>query len=251
MLELLDRLPTGRDEAPFVKRVLLIGAGGVGHLLAWTLARAGGLELHLLDDDLVELSNLHRQVLFEVEDLGQKKATALARRLAERVPGARIEAHDGRFVPATAARWVHDVDLVIDGSDNFATRFLAADACFLAGRPVVHAAAVAWRGVVMSATGGGAPCYRCVFEDLPEGEAPNCASAGVAGPLVGVVGAIGAELGLRLLAGGGPALVTVDGDALRLREIVPHARASCPLCGTRTLRELELARYLGAACASS
>lgn len=233
-----------------MKRVLLVGAGGVAHPTAWALAREGGVELHVLDDDRVELSNLHRQVLFEEEDVGAAKAPTLARRLAQHVPGARVVAHEERFLPSTAAAWVERVDLVVDGCDNFATRFLAADAGFLGGRPVVHAAAVAWRGTVLSARAEGAPCYRCVFEDVPEGEAPDCASAGVAGPLCGVVGAIAAELALRLLAGGAPSLVTVDGEALRLRELHPRARAGCPLCDTRDIVDLDAARYLGAACSA-
>jgi adenylyltransferase/sulfurtransferase len=137
-------------------------------------------------------------------------------------------------------------DLVVEGSDNFATKFLAADAGAIAGKPVVHGAAVRWHGTALAVGPRGAPCYRCLFEDLPREDAPNCAEAGVMGPVVGVVGALQADLALAWIDGDPVegTLVTFDGkrDAFR-RRLVPR-RAGCALCGgAKTITSIERQRY--------
>jgi molybdopterin/thiamine biosynthesis adenylyltransferase len=148
---------------------------------------------------------------------------------------------------------VRGYDAVLEGSDNFATKFLASDACAIARVPVVHAAAVRWHGTALAVATDARPCYRCVFEDvLPDDQAPNCAAAGVVGPVVGVVGALAADLAIALIDGIDVRgeLVTFDGktDAFRRRKIAP--RTSCPLCGEqKNIRSIERDRYLaGAAC---
>src|SRR6185295_13146508 len=122
----------------------------------------------------------------------------------------------------------------IDATDNFASRFLLADACALAGVPVVHAAAVRWSATVMAVAPRGRPCYRCLFEDLPEGDAPDCATAGVVGPVCGVAGALAADRALRVLAGDASvygSIATFDGLRDALRSVPVRARRGCPLCG--------------------
>jgi molybdopterin/thiamine biosynthesis adenylyltransferase len=148
---------------------------------------------------------------------------------------------------------VGEYDLVLEGSDNFATKFLAADACHLAGVPVVHAAAVRWVGTALAVGARGRPCYRCLFEDVLDGvDAPNCAEAGVMGPVVGVVAAAQVDLALGLLGGDDVAgeLVTFDGrtDVLRRRTI--PARSRCPLCSAAPrIRRIEAETYLAPSCA--
>jgi adenylyltransferase/sulfurtransferase len=213
--------------------VLIVGVGGLGCPAALAVVSAGVGRVGLCDDDAVDRSNLHRQILFDDADVDAPKLEAAARALAAARPGVRIDLHRERLTPSSAAELVADYDLVVEGSDNFATKFLAADACALSGVPVVHASAVRWIGTVMAVGRAGRPCYRCVFEGVPEGAAAGCAEAGVMGPVVGVVAAIQADLALSLLDGAtrGGELVSFDGrtDSLRRRRVRP--RAGCPLCG--------------------
>jgi molybdopterin/thiamine biosynthesis adenylyltransferase len=231
-------------------RVLVVGVGGIGCPVAIALARAGVGTLGLVDDDEVEISNLHRQILFSERDVGSPKVDAAAGALRSIAPGVRVEAHRERLVPSSASRLVAGYDLVVEGSDNFATKFLTADACVLAHRPVVQAAAVRWHGTALAVGPSGGPCYRCLFEDLPREDAPNCAEAGVMGPVVGVVGALAAGLALEAIDGANVAgtLVTYEGktDALRRRTI--QKRAECMLCGARQIHSLEWERYVPATC---
>jgi len=231
-------------------KVLVIGVGGLGSPAAIALARAGVGCLGLADDDAVERSNLHRQILFREDDVGAPKVEAALAALL-RIARLEVRTHS-RVLPHDAVDVVRGYDVVVEGSDNFATKFLTADACAIARVPVVHAAAVRWYGTALAVGAVGAPCYRCLFEDLPEGDAPNCAEAGVVGPMVGVVGALQADLALAFVDGRDPAgtLVTFDGrdDAFRRRTI--PARRDCPLCGTaRRIRSIEPDRYAGQACA--
>ena len=231
-------------------RVLLIGAGGVGAPCAIALAEAGLGHLVIADDDQVEAENLHRQLLFDDADIGRSKPEAARRTLARRYPKLDVGAVQGRALPDTVHPLVQDAHAVVDATDNFASRFLLADACHLAGVPVIHAAAVRWTGTVASVGGRGAPCYRCLFEDLPAA-APDCASAGIIGPVCGVVGGIAAEMALDAASGRAclrGQIATFDGrsDALRLVRIA--RRRGCPLCGEEpSIFDLAESRYIGAA----
>lgn len=228
------------------KRILIVGVGGLGHPLAWILARSGLCEVTLADDDVVEEANLHRQILFEAADVGLPKTEAARKALAVACPGTKVAVHDGRILPANAIELVSSFDGVVEGSDNFATKFLVADACHLAKVPVVHGAAVRWHGTALAVGALGRPCYRCVFEDIPMGAQDNCDTAGVMGPVVGIVGAIQADLAIagleqRDVAG---TLVTYDGKAEVLRRRQVMARGDCELCGERaTIRIIDAARY--------
>jgi len=229
----------------------LIGAGGIGAPAALALAsddRAGALELVVVDDDVVELSNLHRQILFGDSDVGRPKLRALRAALAARAPELAVRTIEGRVTPTTAAALVRDADVVLDACDNFATRFLAADVAHLAGVPIVHAAAVRFHATVLAISAAGRPCYRCLFEDLPTGDAPDCATAGVFGPVCGVAGAIGADLALRVLFGGHDPFArvhTYDGARDRLRSVAVASRPGCALCGAgANIVDVDASRYV-------
>jgi adenylyltransferase/sulfurtransferase len=229
-------------------RILLVGTGGVGAPAAIALAEAGVGRLVLADEDRVELVNLHRQLLFEESDIGQSKLDAAKRALEARRPGIGVELFRGRALPATAYALTRDVDAVIDATDNFASRFLLADACRLAGKPVVHAAAIRWIGTVVSTGPRGAPCYRCLFEDLPE-TAPDCATAGIVGPVCGVVGGIAAEMAVSAALGEdrlSGRVATFDGLSNELRLLPVPRRDDCVLCGrSPTIVDLDETRYTG------
>lgn len=233
-------------------RVLLVGAGGIGAPAALALAAAGLRRLRVVDDDRVELTNLHRQILFGEADVGRPKLEAFADALGGRFSGLGVERRRGRFVPGAAADLLADVSVAIDATDNFASRFLLADACHLAGVPVVHAAAIRWRATVMASPARGRPCYRCLFEDLPTGQAPDCATAGVAGPVCGVAGALAADRALAILAGDASVfgrITTYDGLTDTLRSVRVAARAGCALCGeARAIDTIEASRYVTNVC---
>jgi molybdopterin/thiamine biosynthesis adenylyltransferase len=229
--------------------VLLVGLGGLGCPAALALVRAGVGVLRLCDDDQVDEANLHRQILYGPADVGADKLAAAERALQPlaRESGTRIELVRSRFLPENARALAHDVDLVIEGADNFATKFLAADACYLEGRPIVHGAGLRWIGTAWSVTASGRPCYRCLFEDVPAEPQANCDAVGVMGPVVGIVGALMAELGLRTLSAGGASnqLWTLDGKTDTLRKVSVQARPGCPLCGSApSIHEIEESRYL-------
>jgi molybdopterin/thiamine biosynthesis adenylyltransferase len=239
--------------------VLVVGAGGIAAPFAIAIAAASSaalLRLTFVDDDVVERSNLHRQILFGEGDVGRAKLDALAAALARRSPELAVATVEGRLTPESAAALVGASELVVDLSDNFPTRFLAVDAAFLASRPLVTAAAVGWTATALAGSPHGRPCYRCLFEDLPAGDAPDCARAGVIGPVCGVAGALAAELTLRIASelrdpgrvrGSGSSygvVSTYDGLRDRLRAVPVRARASCALCGdSPTIRTIDPARY--------
>jgi molybdopterin/thiamine biosynthesis adenylyltransferase len=227
-------------------RVLVVGAGGLGCPALLALAHAGVGSIGLCDDDVVERANLHRQILFDDGDVGSLKLDAAVRALKGVAPAVQVTLHRTRLLPKTALAIVREYDVVLEGSDNFATKFLAADACILARVPVVHASAVRWIGTAFAVGAEGAPCYRCLFEDLPQDDAPNCAEAGVMGPVVGVVAAAQVDLALELLDGSGAQgqIVTCDGRRDVLRRRLVRGRADCPLCGhDPSIRTLDEARY--------
>ncbi len=232
--------------------VVIIGAGGIGAPAAMALVAGGARRLIVVDDDTVEISNLHRQILFTEADVGRSKLDAFAAAVEARAPGVVVTRVPGRALPLTVATIVADAAVVIDATDNFASRFLLADACAFAKVPVVHAAAVRWQATVMAVPAGGRPCYRCLFEDVPRGDAPDCATAGVVGPVCGVAGALAADRVLRLLAGDASTyghIVTYDGWRDTLRSVPVPARPGCALCGAApTIHGILASRYLAPAC---
>src|SRR5580692_7112308 len=214
-----------------IPSALIIGAGGLGCPAALALAAAGVARLGVVDDDRVDASNLHRQILFGDADVGEPKVLAFARALG------------GRY------------DVVIDGSDNFATKFLANDAAVLVGRPLVHGASVALGGQLLTVPAGGRPCYRCLFEDQPPaGVGPSCAEAGVLGPVPGVIGALQGVEAARLLRHETPAfvgrLVQYDSQAMSVRIVRFNPNPACAVCGPEArIHALLPANYPAADCA--
>jgi molybdopterin/thiamine biosynthesis adenylyltransferase len=225
------------------KSVLVVGAGGLGCPAALALVEAGVGRVALADDDQVELTNLHRQVLYDENDVGRDKLDAALETLAHfAAPRQRLEAVRTRLLPENARALVRGFDVVLEGADNFATKFLAADACHLEARPLVHGAAVRLRATVWSVAPCGGPCYRCLFEDVPGADAAlTCAEAGVLGPVVGLAGALMADLALDVLTGSPRygTLFAYDGLKDHFRAVPVEGRASCPLCGPRaTISEI-------------
>lgn len=210
-------------------RATIVGAGGLGGPIAHALG-AAGLELTIVDDDVVDLSNLHRQIQFTADDLGQPKASVLAAAVVAR--GGTARAVRARWVAAEAERHTEDADLVIDASDDPVTKFAVSDWAVANGRRYVIASALRYGGNAMA----GAPafaCYRCLFEE--PGEAPTCAQAGVLGPVVGAIGGVAAALALGLAAGdrsyAGSVFVFDDLRTLAEPRIVRFAaRPGCPAC---------------------
>ena len=226
-------------------RVLLVGAGGLGSPAALYLASAGVGTLGLVDADRVELSNLQRQPLHDTDDVGRLKVDSARERLEGINPEVTVEAHPVRLTSANALEIVEGYDLVLDGSDNFPTRYLVNDACLLTGRPWVYGAILRWEGQVSLFGAPDGPCYRCLFrEPPPPGLVPGCAEAGVVGVLPGIVGSLQALEAIKWILGrreGSVAgrLLIFDSLALSFREVKLRPDPECPVCGPEpTLTEL-------------
>jgi molybdopterin/thiamine biosynthesis adenylyltransferase len=237
-------------------KVLLVGLGGLGCPTALMLTRAGIGELRILDDDVVETSNLHRQVLFSQDDVGQDKLLAGVAALKRLCPDSptRLNPIRTRLLPDNARELIRDVDVVVEGSDNFATKFLCADTCILEKKPVIQGAAVRFITTALSSAPMGRPCYRCLFEDLPRREqAPNCAEAGVLGSVVGFGAALMAELALRV-ANGCPDYgfaYSYDARLDRLRRHRVFSRENCALCGHQPqIVDISWSAYMDPHCES-
>lgn len=231
----LDQVGPAGQAKLLRSRVLVVGVGGLGSPAALYLAAAGVGTLGLVDDDRVSLSNLQRQVLFGAQDLGQLKVEAARRRLYALNPEVQVITHPVRLTPANARDIVAGYDLVVNGSDNFPTRYLLSDACVLLQKPLVDASAVGFSGQV-TAFLPGQGCYRCLFPaPPPPGTAPTCESAGVLGALVGQLGSLEALEALKLLLGIGESLagrlLLVDALAGEAQAIAWERDPACPACG--------------------
>jgi sulfur-carrier protein adenylyltransferase/sulfurtransferase len=216
-------------------KVLLIGAGGLGAPTALYLAAAGVGEIGLVDFDEVELSNLQRQVLYTTADLGRPKIEAARDRLTALNPEVRIVPHAERLTSKNALDVLRPYDVVIDGTDNFATRYLVSDACVLLGKPNVYGSIYRFEGQasVFDATRG--PCYRCLYAEPPPPDlVPSCAEGGVLGVLPGMIGMIQATETVKLLLGVGEPLIgrllLYDALAMRFRELTLRKNPSCVIC---------------------
>ena len=243
-----------QSERRAAARVLVVGVGGLGCPAALALVDGGVGHLTLLDDDVVAESNLHRQVLYGTADAGRPKvevaAEALGRRRARGGSGLDVTPRAGRVTAGNALALVQGLDVVLDGTDQPATKFLLSDACVRAGVPLVHAGAVRWQGQLLVMRPGD-PCLRCLFEDIPPAEGLSCAEQGVAGPVVGVLGALQAERALSMIDGDpgvrGGELVVYDGLAGTLRTVHFGRDPECRGCGAKAETLLEEA----SACAPS
>jgi sulfur-carrier protein adenylyltransferase/sulfurtransferase len=231
----LQQVGAAGQEKLKAARVLVVGAGGLGSPAALYLAAAGCGTLGLADYDVVELSNLQRQVLFDTADLGRPKASAGAVRLAALNPEIRVVAHALELTPANAAALIAQYDLVLDGSDRLATRYLVNDACVLLRRPLVSAAIHQFEGQLLTYIPGKSACYRCAFPRGREALVGDCATAGVLGVLPGVLGTLQATEALKLITGIGTSLagrlLTYDALEMRFAEFRIARHRDCAVCG--------------------
>lgn len=213
-----------------MKRIVVLGAGGLGCAIGWALLQARPLaEIVWVDPDIIEESNLARQVLFGEADLGAPKAERAAAVLRAR--GLASRALVERFDARSAHRLLDDADLVIEGTDSYPSKFLAADAAMQARVPIAHAGIVGWSGWALAALPGRSACLRCVFERAPEAGGATCTAVGVIGAAVGTLGALQTTLALRLLEEHTGAFLRFDGLTCTLRRSQLGPRDDCPLCG--------------------
>lgn len=218
-------------------RVLCVGVGGLGSPLALYLAAAGVGTLGLVDFDVVDASNLQRQILYSTRDLGRSKLDSAAETLTALNPAVRVQKHQTLLTSANALQILSGYDLVADGTDNFPTRYLVNDACVLAGKPNVYASIFRFEGQASVFATRQGPCYRCIYpEPPPAGTVPNCAEGGVLGLLPGLLGVIQATEVVKLILGKGESLMgrllLVDALAMRFRELKLRKNPECPVCGT-------------------
>ena len=217
-------------------RVLAIGAGGLGSPLAVYLAAAGVGTIGLVDDDVVDDSNLQRQILYGVSAVGRPKLQAAAERLRDMNPNVQVVPHETRLSSENALEIFRDYDIVADGTDNFPTRYLVNDACVLTGKPNVYASIFRFEGQASVFWAERGPCYRCLYsEPPPPGLVPSCAEGGVLGILPGLLGVIQATETIKLVLGSGEPLIgrllLVDALSMRFRELKLRKNPDCVICG--------------------
>ena len=225
-------------------RVLCVGAGGLGSPVAMYLAAAGVGTLGIVDFDIVDFTNLQRQILHGTEDVGRKKLDSADETIAAINPNVEIRKFETRLTSRNALEIMRDFDIVVDGTDNFATRYLVNDACVLLGKPNVYGSIFRFEGQASVFATKDGPCYRCLYpEPPPPGVVPSCAEGGVLGILPGLVGVIQATETIKLILGTGDSLVgrllLVDALAMRFRELKLKKNRECPVCGENpTVKEL-------------
>jgi sulfur-carrier protein adenylyltransferase/sulfurtransferase len=225
-------------------KVLCIGAGGLGSPLALYLAAAGVGTIGIVDFDVVDFTNLQRQIIHTTSDVGRKKLDSAEDKLGAINPNVNVVRFDTRLSSANALGIVRDFDIIIDGTDNFPTRYLVNDACVLTGKPNVYGSIFRFEGQVSVFATKDGPCYRCLYpEPPPPGLVPSCAEGGVLGILPGLVGVMQATEAIKLILGKGESLIgrllLVDSLAMKFRELKLRKNPNCPACGTHpTVKEL-------------
>ncbi|HVF40720.1 MAG TPA: molybdopterin-synthase adenylyltransferase MoeB [Gemmatimonadaceae bacterium] len=224
-------------------RVLLVGAGGLGSPAAMYLAAAGVGTLGIVDFDAVDITNLQRQIIHGTSDVGRSKLASASDRLKDINPNVDVETFEVALSSANALDIARDFDVVVDGTDNFPTRYLVNDTCVLLGKPNAFGSVLRFEGQASVFGAPDGPCYRCLFrEPPPPGAVPSCGEAGVLGILPGLIGTIQATEAIKLLLGVGEPLIgrllLVDALTMSFRSIRVQRDPECPACGTRELREL-------------
>jgi molybdopterin/thiamine biosynthesis adenylyltransferase/rhodanese-related sulfurtransferase len=223
--------------------VLLIGAGGLGSPLALYLAAAGVGHLGIVDFDVVDSTNLQRQVLHGTKDVGRSKLASARDRIADLNPFVELTTYETMLTSANALDIIKPYDIVIDGTDNFPTRYLVNDACVILGKPNVYGSIFRFEGQASVFSTDAGPCYRCLFpEPPPPGLVPSCAEGGVLGVLPGLIGTIQASEAIKLIVGIGEPLIgrllLVDVLGARFRTVKLRKDPSCPACGTHEIKAL-------------
>ncbi|ADG83085.1 HesA/MoeB/ThiF family protein [Thermincola potens] len=225
-------------------KVLVIGTGGLGSPVAFYLAAAGVGNLGIIDDDVVDLSNLQRQILHSTKDIGRPKVDSAREKLVALNPDCNVVTYHERLMAHNIMDIIRDYDIIVDGTDNFATRFVTNDACVMAGKPFVHGGILRFAGQALTVVPGAGPCFRCIFrEPPPPGSVPTCSEAGVLGVLAGTIGLIQATEVLKYILGIGELLIgrllTYDALEMSFREVQVKKNPACPVCGENpTIKEL-------------
>ena len=224
-------------------RVLLVGVGGLGSPAALYLAAAGVGTLGLVDFDVVDATNLQRQVLHGTSAIGKRKLDSARDRIEDLNPHVKVEAHETPLTSRNALEIISTYDIVVDGTDNFQTRYLVNDACVLLGKPNVYGSIYRFEGQASVFATADAPCYRCLFrEPPPPGLVPSCAEGGVLGVLPGIVGTIQTTEALKLILGIGESLagrlLLIDALRMQFRTLNLRKDPECPACGTHEIKEL-------------
>jgi molybdopterin/thiamine biosynthesis adenylyltransferase/rhodanese-related sulfurtransferase len=224
-------------------RVLLVGVGGLGSPAALYLAAAGVGTLGLVDFDVVDATNLQRQIIHGTRTIGKRKLDSARDRIEDLNPHVKVEAHETPLTSRNALEIIRTYDIVVDGTDNFQTRYLVNDACVLLGKPNVYGSIYRFEGQASVFATGDAPCYRCLFrEPPPPGLVPSCAEGGVLGVLPGIVGTIQTTEALKLILGIGETLagrlLLIDALRMRFRTLNLRKDPTCPACGTHEIKEL-------------
>lgn len=224
-------------------KVLLIGAGGLGSPLGLYLAAAGVGTLGVVDFDVVDVSNLQRQILHGTRDVGRPKLDSARDRIRDVNPHVHVEGYETKLTSANALEIAADYDVVVDGTDNFQTRYLTNDLCVILGKPNVYGSIFRFEGQASVFAMEEGPCYRCLYpEPPPPGLVPSCAEGGVLGVLPGLVGTIQATETIKLLLGIGDGLIgrllTIDTLTMQFRTLKLRKDPNCPACGTHEIREL-------------
>lgn len=235
----------GKGQKKIAKsKILLVGAGGLGSPAALYLAAAGVGTIGLIDSDVVDLTNLQRQVLHHTPDVGRPKVLSGKEKIQALNPDVLVSMYEERLTAGNALKIFGDYDVVIDGVDNFPAKFLINDACFFAGKPLVHGGILRFEGRVTTIIPGKSACYRCIFKaPPPPGLVASCQEAGVIGVLAGIIGTIQATEALKLVLGIGrpltDRLLDFDARKTQFREIKVRRNQNCALCGERpTITEL-------------
>ena len=228
-------------------KVLVIGAGGLGSPVLYYLAAAGVGTLGIADFDVVDISNLQRQILHFTDDLGKKKVDSACEKLKRLNPDIRLNKYPFRVNINSIEDMVKEYDMVVDAVDNFSARYLISDCCYFLKKPLVEGAVLGFEGILMTIIPDKTPCYRCLYPMPPEdGVIPNCANTGIIGAVAGTIGSLQAMECIKLITGIGQTvsgrILIFDGLNLSFREIEWHKKKNCPLCGENPVIK-ELVEY--------
>lgn len=235
---LLPEVDVAGQEMLLASKVLIVGMGGLGSPVALYLAAAGVGSLHLADDDVVELSNLQRQVIHDSGSIGVSKVASAAKRIHALNPDIHTHCLDQRLEGQGLLQAVADVDLVVDATDNITTRFALNQACFKMAKPLVSGAAIRTEGqlTVFDFRREDSPCYRCLYQDIDD-SALNCSDSGVLAPIVGMIGSMQALEAIKCITGMGVSLsgrlLLIDGINMQIRELGLAKDPSCPVCSAQ------------------
>lgn len=225
-------------------KVLIVGAGGLGSPVSLYLSAAGVGEIGIIDDDNIDLSNLQRQIIHTTAEVGTPKVLSAQKKLNALNPHTKINTYHYRLSASNALELVKQYDVVVDGTDNFGTKFLVNDACVLAGKPLCYGGILRFSGQVMSINPKVSACYACIFDSPPPPDSvPSCSSAGVLGAVAGTIGSIQALEVLKIILGVGEPLfdriLSIDALSMDFRKVKITKNPQCRVCGENGIKELK------------